>query len=181
MKYTINRNKWVCGLKDSTASERLIAMGGPALLNRAGRMCCLGQCSEQNGVKPHEIRSMAFPHEAVNMQISAAEKAELAERMGWMVAPISQGAANRTGKTGWRTARVIAEVNDSEQFTASEREAHLVRLFENAGHSVEFVGTLIDEETPESDCCGAELPCLDTMICPECKEHCIGLVKLTTK
>lgn len=126
MKYTIDRSKWVCALKGVSYTSRIFAIGPSHLLNRQGRMCCLGQVCKSHGVNDDDLNGSLYPSELT-------EGWERYLAPDWLM----------NGSESSITAKRMMDVNDCTEINQAEREKKLKALARKAGHTLEFKGRLI--------------------------------------
>jgi len=114
---TIDRSKWVCG-----GGRHREVLGGSALLNGMGRMCCLGQICKIEGVPEDKLYSHGYPTFVEDKRVPV-----------WMI------------EDGYnsRTARDMANINDDRDLTQKKRESILTGLAKSVGIILKFKGRLL--------------------------------------
>lgn len=100
--------------------------GDTKLLNPEGAMCCLGQVELQLGLTIKDILSKTSPQRIHTYNI-------LCENTGFYSEKYSPT----------RLAAKAMVINDKNKYNRAEREAKLVELFRNEGHTLQFVGQYV--------------------------------------
>jgi hypothetical protein len=115
MRITVSRRRWLRG-------------GDGELLNKSGKMCCLGFGVRQCGVKAKDIRGLSMPSRIAR---PARTKALLDSPL--MVVDELYWASNS------KLSDDAASINDNDKIVDKEREKQLRSLFRAHGHQIVFV------------------------------------------
>jgi len=119
-EYTIDRSKWVCGGK--RFSEKL---GMTGMLNAKGRMCCLGQICEAEGVSHEAMRGIGNP---------CLIPRGFRQKVSWMISNETFGNSRQSSK--------MIRVNDNPDLNQKEREKKLKELALKVDIKLKFTGKL---------------------------------------
>lgn len=122
MEFTIDRSKWRCGGDHS----KQIGEGNTRLLNEEGYMCCLGQCALQVGIPKDDIFNWGEPLEILN----------IIEENPFVI--LIEGAFTTRQLNTELSKRAMA-INDDVELNQTEREAGLQRIFQEYGHTINFI------------------------------------------
>ena len=127
MKFTIVRDKWICGEPmDNQMSGTARGRGFTALLNPQGFMCCLGQVSLQLGVSEKDIKHIGSPASSEALWGSILCRVEGTSYLNSILASTAMS------------------INDSHTTSLSKKEELLTQLFAGSGHKLVFVDTQAD-------------------------------------
>lgn len=116
ISFDIDRRFWVRG-KDNE---------GSSLLNRIGKMCCLGHYARACNVSKVDIYQEAYPS-------GVRRKNKLPEQMLWLFEDDNLS-DNRD-----QFQMTLANINDDETLKQSDRERRIKRKFARKGITVNFV------------------------------------------
>lgn len=116
MDFTIDRTKWYRGHGSSESR----------LLRNDGMMCCLGQVSLQCGYTPEDILDIASPGGVFKEHNYEANPA-----FSWLTDSTNEFLDSKL-------AGQAMLVNDEECLDDETREASLVSIFAEAGHTLTF-------------------------------------------
>lgn len=127
-EYTIDRSKWVCGGK--RFSKKL---GMTHMLNDKGRMCCLGQIYEAEGVSREDLIDETSP-----FSVWIAKKINPTD---WMLT-IKESNACVIRQDHSRVSKQMMRVNDDDNLNQKERENKLKELALKVDVKLKFTGKL---------------------------------------
>jgi hypothetical protein len=120
-KLVIDRSRWLRGMGFGTLLASAEFKKSHSNVDiKVGDMCCLGFYCKQRGIPEVDLLDRGMPR--------SLESSELTNSLpSWLL------------QKGFTSSR-LAEANDIQRYTASEREAEIKWLFAQEGVEVEFVG-----------------------------------------
>lgn len=128
MKLTIDRSRWLRGDPQTSA-----------LLDAAGRQCCLGFFMSACGVDDADIEDWGLPCET-----PVAEERRLPEQAKWLVNEYTEDDEPQPllHVVDSTTVSKLIEANDASLRSEADREAQIADLFAVHGVNVEFVDAM---------------------------------------
>lgn len=143
MHFIIDESKWRCGgmsvivNRNQETGEFIDVHDNPNhwgdgdtyLLNHLGYMCCLGQICKQMGVSDENLSSRATPQDIL-------ESDDKYPQLNGILLYSDLDSGHDIDSELSTSAMTI---NDDENLTHNERKGALVKLFEEHGHTIEFV------------------------------------------
>lgn len=120
----IDRSRWLRGNPDESC-----------LLDRDGRMCCLGFYLRSCGADESDIFEIGSP---------AGIAYEAPQEAGWLLTRLSRDDVHEATRADSSRCTALMTVNDDATWTDEQREREIAHLFSRQGIDVVFV----DEASP---------------------------------
>jgi hypothetical protein len=128
MHVVIDRTKW--GRADYEPQNGVARPG--SLLDKHGKMCCLGFVCIQLGLPEEDIEGMSYPYEVAYNYAKQGKKEAMGLIDFYLLTESGMIINNRLSKAA-------AAINDDHTLTDAQKEEALTKIFSDGGHSIEFV------------------------------------------
>lgn len=132
--YVIDRSKWVCKSYEFNSKQR-IKMGESMLVNKQGRMCCIGFMCLQEGVDKKALYNAWTPATLHLRRVKNIPQ--------WMLSS-DFGLEDKTTCSPV-VEHLICDVNDAYGVDVERKEELIKEHLKAIGHSVEFKGELFPD------------------------------------